>query len=172
LADAGFGLASRTIDIPEMAGKRDRLFRLRRGICPEADGTLLVRFFRMIVVGWILAGLLVCVERTPDTAGHAHAFSAGHPMESWHDAPDGSSSTTQGSDFHFHVVKDFTSVDTDVPLFAVPTGDDDHCGNRLRGANQRPPESPVFESEGPPLIVDWPGYRSDPPDGGFPIGLA
>lgn len=140
-----------------MAAKRDRLWRLRQGICPEADGSLLLRCVRMIVVGWILAGLLVCVERMPDTAGHAHAFSAGHLMESWHDAPDGSPSTTQGSDFHFHVVKDFTSVDTDVPLFAAPAGDDENRGIRLRGANQRTPESPVFESEGPPLIVDWPG---------------
>ena len=109
----------------------------------------------MIVVGWILTGLLICVERTPDVVGHAHAHSAGHLIEPWHAVPDdaqGDDSTTSGSDFHFHVMKDFTSVDSDVPLLVTSGGNDDISGNRLRGVNQRTPEPPVFESEGPPLI--------------------
>jgi hypothetical protein len=128
---------------------------MRRDFAPESSRGLAVCWFRRILVAWVLAGLLVCAERTPDVVGHSHAHAAGHLMETWHALPgdaDGETSTTSGADFHFHVMKDFTSVDSDVPSLVAPGGNTGISGGALRGDNQRIPESPVFESKGPPLI--------------------
>lgn len=127
---------------------------MRRMFHPAAPGRGLGAISRMLMVLWMVAGLVICVERTPDLVGHSHAYAPGHGLEIWHqsadDTPDqGSSSPVSG--YHVHVVKDFTSIDTDVPALAT-AGSGHIPPDGFRVVDERLPEAPVFETEGPPLI--------------------
>lgn len=127
---------------------------MRRMFHPAAPGGGVGGAARILMVLWMVAGLVICVERTPDLVGHSHVYGPGHGLEILNqfagDVPD-QGSTSPSSGYHFHVVKDFTSIDTDVPaLVTAGTGQVPPTGFRV--VDERLPDPPVFETEGPPLI--------------------
>jgi hypothetical protein len=127
---------------------------IRRNFQPEHMHCGFWGAMRGLMTLWIVVGLVICVERMPDLSGHSHAHGPDHVMDSWHHTSDEVSdhgSTKPVSGFHFHVVKDFTSIDGDMPASAagvligiLPTRDSP--------VDDRLPEPPVLEKAGPPII--------------------
>ena len=104
---------------------------------------------------WVVIGILVCSERMPDVAGHAHAHTPDHLTTPWHGEPAGGAELggdgQTGSGFHYHVTIDYTSIDSD-----ACAAHDPHPGHAgMAGAwrhDEDPPLAPWLGTDGPPLI--------------------
>ena len=108
-----------------------------------------------LLISWILAGVLVCVESMPDVAGHAHGHTPDHLTTPWHGETAGDmelgGDSQGGSGFHCHVTIDHSSIDSDAcpPL-------DPHPGRAPMADSWRhdedPPLAPWLAKDRPPLI--------------------
>lgn len=109
---------------------------------------------RVMAVVWILCGVLVCSETLPDVIGHAHLHSQGHTLAPWHgEWEEGTSRQPSPKDhFHYHVVLDFSSLETAVSVSTTPELADPGMLSRVRHECEAVPEGPCLESLDPPLI--------------------
>lgn len=135
--------------------RESHLLAIFRKTLRKADGTSTpMTAWRFLLLLWTATGLAVCAEKAPDVAGHAHAHAPMHLTEPWHGSPADRApddNKPDSSDFHYHVVMDFSAIDSDVP----PTQHSQSASIeacRLRGEDEHPPEAPALEPDGPPLI--------------------